>query len=368
MVNNTLKETVDILLGKHLAFALFFRPDEQEPELIIQTSGGFLEADSFDALNRLSGFIFAPFTIQKQTPLAVIRPDCHLRGVDAIATFAVKFTNSENSPPTNRNQTIPQEMNQAEYKQMAEPLIQMIREGEFEKVVLSRAIGVTLPSNLALGEILLKLKAKVNNAFVCLVNLPGVGTWMGATPELLLTKQNGHFMTVSLAGTLPRNGNGEVPWTPKELREQEIVTEFIEAQLKSVGIDDFTKSGPFTSFAGNVAHLKTEIAFPAVKAQAELGRFINALHPTSAVCGSSREKARGFILAREKHDREYYCGFLGEWNLSGRVNLYVNIRCMKLIGNKACLFVGGGITADSIVEKEWEETQHKAQTLLGVLN
>ena len=368
MVNNTLKETVDILIGKHLAFALFFRPDETEPELIIQTAGGFQEADSFDALSGLSGFIFAPFTIQHQTPLAVIRPDCHLRGFDAISVFNTEDIIPDHQPNLERNQIVPREMNQAEYTQMAEPLIRMIRDGEFEKVVLSRAIGAALPPHRSLGEILLKLKARVSNAFVCLVNLPGVGTWMGATPELLLTKRNGHFLTVSLAGTLPRNGDNDVPWTAKELREQEIVTEFIEAQLKTVGIENFTKSGPFTSFAGNVAHLKTEIEFSAAKAQAELGRFINALHPTSAVCGSSREKAREFILDQEKHNREYYCGFLGEWNMSGRVNLYVNIRCMKLIGDKACLFVGGGITTDSIVEKEWEETQHKAQTLLGVLN
>ncbi|MBN1545084.1 MAG: chorismate-binding protein [Syntrophaceae bacterium] len=368
MDNGTFTDTIDTLIGKHLAFALFFRPEEEEPELIVQTTGGFQEAASYDDLNGISGFVFAPFNIQHQTPLAVIRPDLILRGFNTIATLNAKNINPNPMSVRNRNQIVPLEMNKTEYIQMTKPLIQMLQDGECEKVVLSRAIGVALPQHLSLGKILLKLKANVNNAFVCLVNLPGVGTWMGATPELLLTKHDGHFHTVSLAGTLPRNEDGDIGWTAKEFREQEIVTEFIEAQLKSVGIDGFTKSGPFTSFAGNVAHLKTEIAFPAAKAQAELGRFINALHPTSAVCGSSREKAREFIMTMEKHDHEYYCGFLGEWNLFGRVNLYVNIRCMKLICDKACLFVGGGITADSIVEKEWEETQHKAQTLLCVLN
>jgi isochorismate synthase len=191
---------------------------------------------------------------------------------------------------------------------------------------------------------------------------------MGATPELLLKKCNGRYFTVSLAGTLPVNDhNGAFNWTAKELREQEIVTEFIETQLKNFGIDDYNKTGPFTSFAGNVAHLKTKFDFPGAKVQAELGRFITTLHPTSAVCGSSREKARSYILAEEKHDREYYCGFLGEWNLSGKLNLYVNIRCMKIFDTRACLFVGGGITADSVLETEWDETNHKAKTLLSIL-
>jgi isochorismate synthase len=40
---------------------------------------------------------------------------------------------------------------------------------------------------------------------------------------------------------------------------------------------------------------------------------------------------------------------------------------MKILGNKACLYVGGGITADSIVDSEWDETNHKAKTLLSIL-
>jgi len=368
MTNNTLADKIDVLIAKNLPFAFYYPPGEEDPALVIQTDGPLFRAESYEDLNGIEGFVFAPFTIRAHTPLVVIRPDLFLKGFSAITACHIDSLSSLKISATEESFFPLPEMTQTEYRQLAGPLIQMIRDGEFEKVVLSRTVCVDMPQNRSCGQMLLKLKEKVNGAFVCLVHLPGIGTWMGATPELLLRKCDGRFQTVSLAGTLPvGDSNGVFNWTAKEIREQEIVTEFIETQLKSFGIKGYEKSGPFTAFAGNVAHLKTEIDFPGEKVETELGRFINALHPTSAVCGNSREKARDYILAKERHDREYYCGFLGEWNLSGKLNLYVNIRCMKILGNKACLYVGGGITADSIVDSEWDETNHKAKTLLSIL-
>ena len=47
--------------------------------------------------------------------------------------------------------------------------------------------------------------------------------------------------------------------------------------------------------------------------------------------------------------------------------LYVNLRCMKLTAGIASIFVGGGITKDSIPEQEWQETIAKSKTMLGIL-
>jgi len=368
MRNNVFVDTVNQLINKNLPFALYYPPGEEEPDLVVQTEGPLFTADSYEELNGASGFVFAPFTISPRTPLVVIRPDLHVKGFSAISALTTAEQSPQGPSLPEQAQGLPREMNKADYMRMAEPLLRLIREGECEKVVLSRTLHVDLTESTYLGDMLLKLKAKLDHAFVSLVHLPEIGTWMGATPELLLKKRPGRYFTVSLAGTLPVSGEPvELPWTDKEIREQEIVTEFIEMQLQNFGIADYSKNGPFTAFAGNVAHLKTEFDFPDDKVHNDLGRFITALHPTSAVCGSSREKARNYILTQETHDREYYCGFLGEWNLAGRLNLYVNIRCMKLLDHRACLYVGGGITEDSVLENEWEEMTHKAKTLLSIL-
>lgn len=120
----------------------------------------------------------------------------------------------------------------------------------------------------------------------------------------------------------------------------------------------------------------------------DIAALVKAIHPTPAVCGFPKEAAKRFILQNENYNREFYTGYLGELNFQEikkrnvnrrnvenraytsvkRVSdLYVNLRCMKVNGNQAFIFVGGGITKDSNAEAEWEETVNKTQTMKNVL-
>jgi len=112
------------------------------------------------------------------------------------------------------------------------------------------------------------------------------------------------------------------------------------------------------------------------------------LHPTPAVCGLPKDAAKQFILKNENYNREFYTGFLGEINIKTSIsrnsnsrnvennayaavktvsNLYVNLRCMQISNQEAIIYVGGGITKDSNVEAEWEETVQKALVIKKVL-
>jgi isochorismate synthase len=79
------------------------------------------------------------------------------------------------------------------------------------------------------------------------------------------------------------------------------------------------------------------------------------------------ENALEFIQKKEKHDREYYAGYLGPVGFTDMLNLYVNLRCLKVYSNCVALYIGGGITLDSVPEEEWQETEIKAETLLSVI-
>lgn len=80
------------------------------------------------------------------------------------------------------------------------------------------------------------------------------------------------------------------------------------------------------------------------------------------------EKAKKFILENEAYDRKYYTGYLGPIDTTeNSAIMYVNLRCMEVLANTIRLYVGGGITKDSDVHAEWEETINKAQTMLKVL-
>jgi isochorismate synthase len=92
-----------------------------------------------------------------------------------------------------------------------------------------------------------------------------------------------------------------------------------------------------------------------------------AFHPTPAVCGVPLQKAKEVIAELEPHKRSYYTGYLGIVSPNKELNLFVNLRCLQVLPNRLALYLGGGITANSNAEKEWAETNFKAETLLSEL-
>jgi isochorismate synthase len=95
--------------------------------------------------------------------------------------------------------------------------------------------------------------------------------------------------------------------------------------------------------------------------------LLNKLHPTPAVGGIPIEEGKRFIAKHENLDRAYYTGFMGPVIGDDQMDLFVNLRCAQLIPEGLVLYVGAGIILDSDPEKEWEETQNKAKTLLAAL-
>jgi isochorismate synthase len=268
--------------------------------------------------------------------------------------------------------------NEMTYAEMVSGAIDAIQRGDMQKVVLSRTKQITLPADFEVIDAFNKLCVAYPNAFVSLVYLPQEkALWLGATPETLISMdKNGIFRTMSLAGTqsaIGHNGEkyhpAEIRWSCKEIEEQAFVSRYIIECFKKIRLREYIEIGPKTVQAGNLMHLRTdytvdtnEVNFP------QLGTVMTELlHPTSAVCGTPKEPALRFIAENELHSREYYSGFLGPVNIQNESHLFVNLRTMKIVGNQATLFAGGGITEDSNPVKEWYETEMKSQTLLRVI-
>lgn len=247
-----------------------------------------------------------------------------------------------------------------EYTDAFDQYIHAFAQGEIQKAILSRKI--VLPAEHIDPDRLFKdLMARYPDAYVYLFHDPKHGTWAGASPEILLRKRTNSFETVSLAGTLPVSADIEDQWTQKERDEQHFVTDHILAQLKQQGCAPTTK-GPFTTTAGKVAHLKTELRW---ESNSSVSTFIEALHPTPAVCGTPPDSAFDLIQRCEPYERELYTGFMGY--VGSDADIWVNLRCMKIVQHAYILYVGGGLTAQSEVEKEWNETEAKASTLRSVI-
>jgi isochorismate synthase len=250
--------------------------------------------------------------------------------------------------------------------------IDFIRNTGIAKVVVSRTAALPLPAGFDPATAFATLCERYPHAFVSLVAIPGVGTWLGATPEVLLTLDDRGLTTMALAGTQRRPTDrplGSVQWGRKETVEQEMVSAYIRNFFASAGALNIQESGPHTVAAGSVVHLQTlfRVDLPETERLTLANRVLNELHPTSAVCGMPKHQALAFILAHEGYDRSFYSGFLGPVHIQGTSSLYVNLRCMQLGTTHAHLYVGAGITADSDPAAEWRETALKAETMLAVL-
>lgn len=236
-----------------------------------------------------------------------------------------------------------------------------IEKGIFKKVVLSRKIEVS--QSVDVMKSYQNLLKKYPSAFRYLWFHPKVGLWMGATPEQLAIIKNNTFETVALAGT--QVFSSAITWQEKEIVEQQLVTDYIKSRTENL-VENIKISESYTHKAGNLVHLKSDISGKLKQNVAELN-MINALHPTSAVCGMPLEQARSFILENEKYDRKYYAGFLGEFQMGEQTNLFVNLRCCEIENNSTKIYVGCGITKDSQADKEFIETENKAKTILSIL-
>ena len=270
----------------------------------------------------------------------------------------------------------PHAASEAEYTALVRTGVAAIEAEAVQKVVTSRAARRPLPPGFEPLAAFGALCAKYPRAFVSLVSVPGVGTWLGATPEVLAeVSADGTFHTVALAATQPLT-DAVTPrtaiWRQKEIEEQALVARYIVNCFKHLRLREYHETGPRTVIAGHLLHLRTDfevnlnnVPFP------NLGTdMLRLLHPTSAVGGMPKAAALHFLRTHEGYDRAYYSGFLGPVNVAapGVARLYVNLRCLQLRSNEAILYAGTGLTVDSDPEREWQETELKLQTVATVLH
>ena len=271
--------------------------------------------------------------------------------------------------------SIPQKnTTQADYLSLVQKALHTIGQGQVHKIVTSLCKSITLPKTFDLVSFFLTACKQYPNALVSLVSSPAHGTWLGASPELLVSiDENNALRTVALAGTQVIDAQqdlSKVAWMQKDIEEQAMVSRYIRQCFNKLGCGDITQAqGPYTLRSGHLAHLKTDYQVDLSKTHiSALGtKILQCLHPTPAVCGLPQAAAKAFIEQNETYDRSFYSGFLGPIHGQREADVFVNLRCMQLFDQSALLYAGGGITQYSLPEKEWQEVQAKCQSLLKLL-
>lgn len=249
-----------------------------------------------------------------------------------------------------------------QYEELFEKAQKFLNEGN-QKVVISRKIEQTLQVDQC--SLFRYLMSSFDNAFVYMLYHPLFDIWIGATPELLAEVKDTKLKTMALAGTKTADEGQSPQWREKELFEQEIVQNELETQFKKHQIS-YHKEQTTNFKYGHLYHLKTDF-LAQLESHQKAVEAVSILHPTSAVCGFPRDKARAFILEHENYNRELYTGYIGIIHECSAF-FYVNLRCMKIRDSKVSLFVGGGLNQSSMLSEEFNETNQKAKALLDILN
>ena len=378
-----LNSLIPYALDNGYSIAVWQLPGDSDKHVLLSKKSRKIKRTELEELP--TGFVFAPFD-RKEDPIFLD------------ADYLFSFTSDHLSPAKNRIEEksselvgeilsytpsepkrfyksqvpIATSLTHERFIALVERSVSEIEKGELEKVVPSRSRSVSLPTNFDLVLGFEKLCGKFPNALVSFVSTPESGSWLGATPELLVSVKDSIFKTVALAGTQPfiEGANlKSVAWTQKEIEEQALVERYIISCFKKIRLREYDELGPKTVVAGNLMHLRSDFTVDMKETNfPQLGSvMLQLLHPTSAVCGAPLEKAEKFLKENEGYDRAFYAGYLGPVNVREQINIFVNLRCMQLHDNLAVVYAGAGVTSDSIPEKEWEETEMKMNTLLRVL-
>ena len=357
---NSISDLQNYCLSKGIPFASYREPGEATRIIISHPVKIYNSLDLLD-LKDADGFLMHPFQLSQDTP-AYYFPrefECDENHVHLAQPSRISHHESNRFYQDGELYSTDFESYQSQF----ESLKANLEKGETEKIVLSRRKVLDALHPASYSMLFESLCEEYPSAFVSWVSIPGQSGWIGASPEILLKQSGSECKTVALAGTIPAEQPGR-QFTSKEEHEQEFVIREIVARITAF-TGEIRQDERKVVKAGSVSHLKTTFNFNIT--QASFLPLALSLHPTSAVAGIPQDRAIRLIQQIENQPRKYYSGFLGHLSSTERSSLYVNLRCMEILANQICLYTGGGLTTESELHSEWQETEDKAETLLAVI-
>lgn len=260
-----------------------------------------------------------------------------------------------------------------EWVRRATAVVDDIRRGSFEKLVLARTCAVDADHAFDPTRVAQRLRRSYPTCTTFWLSHLG-HHFIGATPEILVTLRDGQVTSGAVAGSAPR---GQSPDTDrrslqtlrssrKDRWEHALVVDAIATALRPLCASVTVAPEPQVLSLQNVHHLRTPVTARA-RDGLQLLDLVEALHPTPAVAGHPRSVALEALQRHEPFERGWYGGPVGWIDAGGGGEMAVAIRCALLHGTHACLYAGAGLVLGSEPEAELTETQMKLEPLLNAL-
>ncbi|MCE9671197.1 isochorismate synthase DhbC [Myxococcus stipitatus] len=262
--------------------------------------------------------------------------------------------------------------------------LKLMESGPLRKVVLSRSLHLSAATPIDLRGLLFNLARRNPSGFTFAVDLPqrpasapgeGRRTLIGASPELLVSRNGMQVLANPLAGSAARSPDpiedqaraAALLESPKDLHEHAVVIDAVAEAMRPFCKTLDVPARPSLVSTQTLWHLSSRITGELADPSITSLTLAVALHPTPAVCGDPTELAHAAIGHIEPFERGYYTGTVGWCDANGDGQWAVTIRCAEADEHTLRLYAGAGIVAGSKPEAELAETEAKFRTMLQAM-
>ena len=264
-------------------------------------------------------------------------------------------------------------LSQAEFESRVSQAKDYIYAGDIIQVVLSQRLSQSISASpFAIYRALRSINPSPYMYYLHLDNFQIVG----ASPELLVRVEDGVVSNHPIAGTRPRGKDiAQDLALEEELRQDE--KECAEhIMLVDLGRNDIGRiSEPGTVEVTQLmdverySHVMHLVSHVQGKLRTGLSQFdaLRACFPAGTVSGAPKIRAMEIIAELEPDKRGPYAGAVGYLDFSGNLDTAIAIRTIVIKNGVAYIQAGGGIVADSVPEREYQESLSKAQALLSAI-
>lgn len=283
----------------------------------------------------------------------------------------------------------------AEFGNSVNKALEKFAKGELDKVVLSRTLRVHYDTAPNTQQLVKNLAIKNRHGYTFAIDLKplvklhehhqkhgdesplknDVHALVGASPELLISKQGNQLIAHPLAGSEPRTNiraidqesESRLLASKKDHYEHALVVKAIKAALapycKTLTIPD----KPSIVTTSTMMHLGSLIVGELKNETTTSLELALAMHPTPAVCGYPTQNAKAAITELESYPRNLFTGLVGWCDENGDGEWAVTIRCAEVNSNCITVYAGAGIVTGSCPNKETRETDAKFNTMLNAM-
>lgn len=256
-----------------------------------------------------------------------------------------------------------------EFCSMVEKARDYIEAGEVSQLVLSQKF--LLENNIPAFQLFRALRAINPSPYLYYLNFPE-SSLIGSSPEILVKVVKNKVIVRPLAGTRPRGETRERDLQLVQELKNDLKECIEHIMLVDLGYDELERVCRVGSvevtelmeveYYSRVMHLVSQIEGELEEGLDSLD-VLKSVFPAGTVSGFPKKRALELIKELEEEARGPYAGAVGYLSFNGNLDTCITIRTFVIEDDRIVIQAGAGIVADSVPEKEYEETMNKASAL-----